>query len=165
MLPAVLFFVISLFKPFTIINAQVTPPPRPAVVAGTVRDASFHYPPPGLTVNITCYFNNTTVSASTATTGLWGYFEYYFTEATCGNGATVISSTTYNSQTGSAMGTMSPQGNAFLAQTHIILGVNVPTPTQVTPTQPPVVPEFGLVTGIMAIIGSGISYILLRKKA
>jgi hypothetical protein len=104
----------------------------------------------GASVHVVC--SNGASTPQNATTDGSGLYFVVFTNNTCVLGNTVTVTATSGAQTGTRTGTMQSSGPDYGLHLDVAV-VNVP-----------LIPEFGLVTGLGALLASAGSYAVLKRR-
>ncbi len=112
-------------------------------VRGNVYDQTAGVPIGGLSVSVTC--NGITKTSSTDGNGL---YVVDFTKAECDKFAPVTASATFNSENQNQSVLVSSTNTATMDLNFGLIAV----------------PEFGLVTGVISALGSGVAFLGLRRK-
>lgn len=117
------------------------------IVQGLIS-GSDNNPVDGASVSVTCNGNTQTATSNAA-----GFYSVQFANNVCTTGMNASVTATKNSQSGSASGVMQDGGTiGFLRLDLAVVHV-------------PIVPEFGLITGLVALATSAGSYAFLKKRS
>lgn len=140
---AILTLLLTSFVFLGAIQAFATDKETNTKVRGNVYDQTAGVPIGGLAVSVTCNGNT-----KTATTDGNGLYVVQFTKSQCDKYAPVSASATFNGEPLSMSVLVSAQNTATMNLNFGMVAV----------------PEFGLITGLVSAVGSGVAFLGLRRK-
>jgi hypothetical protein len=128
------------------VHAQPAPTFQVGMVEGVVSGSNSN-PVDAANVSVTC--NSVTLNGTTNSSG---FYFIQFDNGVCTTGMNVTVNASKGSENGSQTGTMLDNGTAGFVKLDVAI-VNVP-----------MVPEFGLITGALALLGSAGSFLFAKGK-